>query len=102
MEIWFKEYFAILGLCVIVLLLIAFIAGLISILKDFIHELKWKYTYKHRFDKPPTAKCYCKDCAYHDKDNRCSNLSVMDGPSYYTADNWFCWKADPRKNNHAK
>lgn len=63
---------------------------------DSIGNLCWLYKYKHRFDKKPIAKCYCKDCSYHDKNNRCSRLSMIDGPSYYTADNWFCWQADPK------
>lgn len=104
MEIWFNDFFAfftITGLCFTVLILVIVMCGVISALKDFIHKLKWKYTYKHRFDKPPTAKCYCKDCTYHAKDNCCSSFSVIAGATYYTADNWFCWKADPRKNNSA-
>ena len=41
-------------------------------LLEFIDEAKFKYRYKHRFDKPPTAKCYCIDCGYHDnKNGRC-------------------------------
>ena len=62
-------------------------------LLEFIDEVKHKYRYKHRFDKPPTAKCYCIDCKYHDnKDGLCSNLDYL-----YTADSWFCCNADPRK-----
>ena len=61
-------------------------------LLEFIDEAKFKYRYKHRFDKPPTAKCYCIDCGYHDNENgRCS---IFDE---FIADNCFCWKADPRK-----
>ncbi len=92
------KFLCIIGMVTIILIGMVVFWLLVEALKDFIHELKWKYTYKHRFDKPPTAKCYCNDCMYHDENDRCSTLSVMDGPSYYTADNWFCWKADPRKN----
>lgn len=74
----------------------------IILIADFIREcivnLRWRYKYKHRFDKKPIAKCYCIDCSYHDKNGRCSNLSPIDGPSRYTGDNWFCWEANPRKN----
>lgn len=62
-------------------------------LLEFIDEVKHKYRYKHRFDKPPTAKCYCIDCGYHDNETgRCSSLDYL-----YTADNWFCYNADPSK-----
>ena len=30
-----------------------------------IGELKYKYECKHRFDKPPIARCYCIDCTYY-------------------------------------
>lgn len=29
--------------------------------------LKRRYKEKRRYDKPPTAKCYCKDCTLQDK-----------------------------------
>ena len=61
-------------------------------LLEFIDEAKHKYRYKHRFDKPPTAKCYCIDCKYHDNERgRCNSFGE------FIADNCFCWKADPRK-----
>ena len=65
-------------------------------LEEFIDEAKHKYRYKHRFDKPPTAKCYCIDCKYHDnKNGRCSGLGEFISGYKYTEDNWFCYNADP-------
>ena len=46
---------------------------------------------KHRFDKPPTAECYCKDCRLHGKDNQCFKFN-----GWRTADEWFCWDAEPK------
>ena len=61
-------------------------------LEEFIDKAKRNYRYKHRFDKPPTAKCYCIDCKYHDNETgRCGGFGK------FIADNCFCWKADPRK-----
>ena len=61
-------------------------------IRDWIDRLKYKHRYKHRFDKPPTAVCFCRDCRHHnDETNRCYKF---DG--WHTADNWFCWCADPR------
>ena len=58
----------ILQICGIMFILV-FLILTITMLKDFvvdtIKNLKWKYKYKHRFDKPPLAKCYCKDCRYY-------------------------------------
>ena len=60
-----------------------------------LEKLKRWYQYKHRFDKPPTAKCYCIDCVHHNNESgRCYRF----GEEYRcTADNWFCWEAEPRE-----
>ena len=68
----------------------------IEAIKDAIHNAKRHYQYKHRFDKPPTAKCYCVDCWYHDNETgRCCGFH--DDTYRSTADNWFCYHAEPRK-----
>ncbi len=60
-------------------------------LKKWINNLVCRNRIKHRFDKPPIAKCYCIDCNHHDNDNGlCSSFGE------FIADNCFCWKADPR------
>ena len=66
----------------------------IIVLIDFIEEsarnLMLKYKQKHRFDKPPTAKCYCVDCTcYDNKTGKCYRLNRN------TADCWFCRDAEP-------
>ena len=62
-------------------------------IKELISKLKWRYKYKHRFDKPPTAKCYCRDCKQHGSEtNRCYKFD-----RWHTADDWFCWDAEPRE-----
>ena len=67
-------------------------------LLEFIDKAKFKYRYKHRFDKPPTAKCYCIDCGYHDNETGlCYRFGETTKEYRCTADNWFCWEADPRK-----
>lgn len=77
------------------------ICCIVGFIRDGIVKFRWRYKYKHRFDKKPIAKCYCIDCEYHGKNGRCSHLSAIDGPSYYTANDWFCWQADPKnKEQH--
>ena len=67
-------------------------------LLEFIDKVKHKYRYKHRFDKPPTAKCYCIDCKYHDNETGlCYRFGETTKEYRCTADNWFCYNADPRK-----
>ena len=79
------------GFLCVVAILIAFISALCGCIKYKIVSAKWKYEYKHRFDKPPTAACYCKDCYKHDN----GTCGKFDG--LRTADNWFCWQAEPKK-----
>ena len=60
-------------------------------LKKLVNNLVCRNRIKHRFDKPPTAKCYCIDCKYHDNETgRCGGFGE------FIADDRFCWKADPR------
>ena len=62
-------------------------------IRNTIHVLRWTYKYKHRFDKPPMAACYCKDCKWHSvKDDKCSNVTWAD---VHTPDNGFCYEAEP-------
>ena len=87
----------ILQICGIMFILVLFMLA-ITMLKDFIvdkiNDLKWKYKYKHRFDKPPLAKCYCKDCRYYIAKENDGNWGVHAG--WKVADSWFCWSAEPR------
>lgn len=90
-----KEYLikilAIIGCLCLSGIIFSIIASMVINVKEQINLLKWRYKYKHRFDKLPIAKCYCKDCKQHDsKNSRCYKFR-----DWYTADNWFCWDADP-------
>lgn len=63
-------------------------------IKLLIRDLKRRHQLKRRFNKPPTAKCYCIDCIHHNPENNaCASFK-----GWYTADVWFCWKAEPRHN----
>ena len=53
---------AYIGGCLVTVLLVFILFGLFSIIKNFIQVQIHKYKIKHRFDKPPIAKCYCIDC----------------------------------------
>lgn len=91
-----KEFFELLGMASACLILFGIIAVLYVFIKEAIHTLKWRYKYKHRFDKPPTAKCYCVDCEYHNNEtNQCYRFGETTKEYRCTADNWFCWEAEP-------
>ena len=78
---------------VVILLLI------VDFISNEIHEAIWVYKYKHRFDKPPTAACYCIDCKFHGDDvdlTRCTNRKDV---ILQTADEWFCQAAEPKERS---
>ena len=54
--------------------------------------LKYCYKEKHRYDKPPTAKCYCKDCTFHNNGVRYGLINA------YTSDEFFCCMAERKEN----
>ena len=81
------------GAFVVLACVCAMIHCVFDSLRDVVKNWRWKYTYKHRFDKPPTAACYCKDCKWHSvKDNKCNNVTWADR---HTPDNGFCYDAEP-------
>lgn len=78
------------GLASLVTIVIIFIMFLLMELRYLLGDAKIKHKYKHRFDKPPTAKCYCRDCRYWDS-GKCDKFR-----EWRTADCWFCWNAEPK------
>ena len=70
-------------------------------LKEKIADRKWKRKYKHRFDKPPLAQCYCHDCYnYNPETGRCLYYRRKELPNgLYMRDNMFCGEAIPRKHD---
>ena len=88
-----KNIFIIIGLITTLLIALMFLYYGITELKELIIRAHWKYEYKHRFDKPPTAKCYCNDCELHNKNNKCN----LPGSDRYTPPTGFCYEASPIK-----
>lgn len=88
------ELFTTVGAFVIIMMIVAMIFAVICAIRDFIRERIWIYRYNHRFDKPPTAKCYCKDCSFYG-DFEHTRLCKMHNRSF--ADDYFCKDADPCK-----
>ena len=86
-----RDFFTAVGAVVIIVMIVSMIWGLV---REFIRERIWIYRYNHRFDKPPTAKCYCKDCSFYG-DFAHTRLCRMHNRSF--ADDYFCKDADPCK-----
>ena len=84
--------FALVGFIFCCVLFIGWCYTILLLLSYSINELIYKYKYKHRFDKPPLAKCYCKDCKKWNPDTWACNdgyHSRLMGPAR------FCCFADP-------
>lgn len=89
-------FFTIIGICAIALLCVCIIVSFLGFISEFIRRKKWEHKYKHRFDKPPTAKCYCIDCTYFGKNCRASDPNAcMSHTGWRVAEDWFCWSAYP-------
>ena len=87
-------FFEIMGIlaCLVIVSSLAVVA--VYAIKESILNTKHKHAYKHRFDKPPLAKCYCIDCKHYRENGDCNAHN-----GWKVADNWFCWCAFPRKRN---
>lgn len=86
------EFFTAVGVFVIMAMIVAMIFAVIYAIRQFIRERIWIHKYNHRFDKQPTAKCYCKDCYFYG-DFAHTRLCRMHNRSF--ADDYFCKDADP-------
>lgn len=83
---------AIIGAFILWLFIMFIVSSIGECLKERAHRKKIEYIQKHRFDKPPLAKCYCIDCISWNKETQ----ECCVHPGWYTADNWFCREAYPR------
>lgn len=84
------NFFAIIGILFLIVIVGFILIIIYDLITQKIDELKNYHRIKHRFDKPPIANCYCIDCkSYNRKNERCYRLNRS------TADNWFCWNAEP-------
>ena len=89
----FWKVFAGIGIAFVVVIFVTLAYAAFDALRGLVRGLRLQYKYKHRFDRQPTAKCYCKDCKWHSvKDNKCSNVTWADR---HTPDNGFCYDAEP-------
>lgn len=81
------------GITLWVLMAIAVLFVICEIVKNAIVLKKLRYKQKHRFDKPPTAKCYCIDCKHMGTNAHPNECTIVDR---HVAENWFCNEADPK------
>lgn len=94
-----RDAFTIIGFVVVASVIYFSITGLLEVIAEAIRKAKRRYQIKHRFDKLPTAKCYCKDCRFYDEDG-VFNFEREGHCKWHDKtvnDDYFCWMADPKK-----
>ena len=97
------EFLCAIGFFALAAVVIIAICITIEELTDKIEAFKWKYKREHRFDKPPTAKCYCKDCIFYTYKNGCGKCTRGHIDKMWNiADSWFCWQASPHSKDPDK
>lgn len=98
LPVWLGYIFFALGMGLFALLVGITCQATYVFISKLINKLRWKYKYKHRFDKPPIAKCYCKDCRHYSGNIglgwSANDLCTMHA-GWHVAKNWFCWNAEP-------
>lgn len=99
----FAEPLAALGLVALILLIIVLLANAFVGIRDSIELRIKKYRDRHKFEKPPTAKCYCIGCGlwYADSEERLSGrCGSWDG--YHTSPDEFCSRGYLRNDDEYK
>ena len=89
-----KSVFAAVGLIALLTVLLCMVLMIICEVANIIEETRRQYRIKHRFNTPPTAKCYCRDCKFWNPENGACHVSHT-SKGYYMADDWFCYSAEP-------
>ena len=89
-----KSVFAAVGAIALLTVLLCMVLMIICYLTNIIEEARRQHRIKHRFNKPPTAKCYCRDCKFWNPENGECHVSHT-AKGYCMADNWFCYSAEP-------
>lgn len=95
-----KDILALIGVVTIGVSILMFGCMFIEYLIDKCRIAVYTYKRKHRFDKPPTAECYCKDCVHRFPDDTCNRVRDI-----FVEDDFFCkdavpYKHDPDKKKH--
>ena len=94
-----RDFFKIIGIIYFLTIAGAFLYVVIYLLSECVRKLIWIYKYKHRFDKPPRARCYCKDCLNR-VNNHDGKLCVIH--DFHPSDDYFCKDAAPFEHDHDK
>lgn len=94
-----NSFLQLIGTITLIIIVVVLIGSAIAVITYDIDNLIYRHKYKHRFDKSPTAKCYCKDCKKWNPENgecadECNKRRM--------ADVWFCCFAEPADKEEIK
>lgn len=83
-----------------IIVMAAFVSTVIIFaIKEAVERYVYQYKYKHRFNKPPTAKCYCRDCIrWNPETGECGDHCN----SRRMGADWFCCFAEPLSKTQSK
>ena len=85
--------FACIGVLTCVVLFILGVVIVVTFVKELVSVCVYNHKIKHRFSKPPLAKCYCIDCDYWSiNKHECEYYPNM-------SEICFCCRAFPRKTD---
>ena len=97
---WWLDIFVFLGFAASLFSVGCVIKELCEHIEYQINRSKYKRKMRHRFDGPPLAKCYCRDCKYWYERYDVNTSGKCNGfIGKYTADDYFCKGAKPRKTD---
>ena len=88
---------ALIGVVTVICIIGVVVMLIFMAIGDLADKIKHNYSIKHRFDKGPVAKCFCKDCKNWGSETGVCYRFEQGGIRWYTADCWFCWDADPKE-----
>ena len=95
--------FAALGIMVFILVVILLFIGLVYSIREKIQLLMKKYHDRHKFEKPPTAKCYCVACGMWRKHPNSEDIGWCNAwRDYCTSENEFCSRGYLRTDEEYK
>ena len=86
------RFFVTIGVLTVIVIVYFIFVFLYCEIATLIDIKRREYRRKHKFDKTPTAKCYCVDCKYWKKKDGRDYCIYFDRE---TADCFFCSMADP-------
>lgn len=102
-----ETIFAIVGfivtICIMLFMVFIIVYGITGLIVKMYMARKRKTEIKHRFNKPPVAKCYCIDCKYGAYFGNISEIDYRHGKCMLwnsgvsIRDDNFCYRADPKK-----